>query len=130
MASADGRDRPEQLRRVARRQPSGLHAHASDGHLARRPHVRRPGLEWRARGVRAAPGHPVPLRRGGHRRSARRNNPRRVPEQQRLHRVRSALLRQRPRADMGSVGGLQGADGVFDNNDFVAFITRFFAGCG
>jgi len=31
-------------------------------------------------------------------------------------------------ADMGSAGGVAGADGVLDNNDFIAFINRFFAG--
>jgi len=28
-----------------------------------------------------------------------------------------------------STGGLPGPDGVYDNNDFVVFIDRFFAGC-
>ncbi|MFT3686579.1 MAG: PQQ-dependent sugar dehydrogenase [Phycisphaerales bacterium] len=34
---------------------------------------------------------------------------------------------QPPIADVGGVGGLVGADGQFDNNDFIAFITLFFA---
>jgi hypothetical protein len=32
-------------------------------------------------------------------------------------------------ADVGSVGGVPGADGHFDNNDFVVFIDMFFGGC-
>jgi len=32
------------------------------------------------------------------------------------------------RADMGGTGGVPGADGVLDNNDFVVFIDRFFNG--
>jgi 6-phosphogluconolactonase (cycloisomerase 2 family) len=30
--------------------------------------------------------------------------------------------------DLGKAGGLEGADGFLDNNDFIAFITYFFAG--
>ena len=30
-------------------------------------------------------------------------------------------------ADIGSAGGLPGSDGLLDNNDFIAFITAFFA---
>ena len=30
------------------------------------------------------------------------------------------------RADIGAQGGVRGADGVLDNNDFIAFITLFF----
>ena len=33
-----------------------------------------------------------------------------------------------PLADVGVAGGLPGADGAFDNNDFIAFIDFFFAG--
>jgi hypothetical protein len=33
------------------------------------------------------------------------------------------------RADIGIQGGLAGIDGLFNNNDFVVFITWFFAGC-
>ena len=32
-------------------------------------------------------------------------------------------------ADIGSQGGVVGPDGLLNNNDFVAFIDRFFAGC-
>ncbi|HZW06371.1 MAG TPA: VCBS repeat-containing protein [Phycisphaerales bacterium] len=32
-------------------------------------------------------------------------------------------------ADVGTTGGVPGADGRFDNNDFVVFIDMFFAGC-
>ncbi|HYC99582.1 MAG TPA: VCBS repeat-containing protein [Phycisphaerales bacterium] len=32
-------------------------------------------------------------------------------------------------ADVGSQGGVPGADGRFDNNDFVVFIDMFFSGC-
>lgn len=32
-------------------------------------------------------------------------------------------------ADLGVPGGGYGQDGVLDNNDFIAFIGRFFAGC-
>jgi hypothetical protein len=31
-------------------------------------------------------------------------------------------------ADVGSVGGFHGADGILDNNDFIVFIDLFFAG--
>ena len=34
-----------------------------------------------------------------------------------------------PRADYGGTGGQPGADGAFDNNDFVVFVDRFFDGC-
>ncbi|MBX9642092.1 MAG: immunoglobulin domain-containing protein, partial [Mycobacteriaceae bacterium] len=33
-------------------------------------------------------------------------------------------------ADIGGAGGLEPGDGVLDNNDFIVFITRFFAGDG
>ncbi|MDP1663018.1 MAG: GC-type dockerin domain-anchored protein, partial [Phycisphaerales bacterium] len=29
-------------------------------------------------------------------------------------------------ADVGTQGGVRGSDGLFDNNDFIAFITMFF----
>ena len=32
-------------------------------------------------------------------------------------------------ADFGVQGGLPGHDGLFDNNDFIAFINAFFDGC-
>jgi hypothetical protein len=32
-------------------------------------------------------------------------------------------------ADVGSQGGVPGADGQFNNNDFVVFIDMFFSGC-
>jgi hypothetical protein len=32
-------------------------------------------------------------------------------------------------ADIGTTGGLPGSDGHLDNNDFIAFINYFFAGC-
>ena len=32
-------------------------------------------------------------------------------------------------ADVGSAGGMPGPDGFLDNNDFIAFIEQFFAGC-
>ncbi|MBY0307994.1 MAG: PQQ-dependent sugar dehydrogenase [Phycisphaerales bacterium] len=35
---------------------------------------------------------------------------------------------QPPVADLGRQGGLEGADGQFDNNDFIVFINWFFAG--
>ncbi|MFT3687270.1 MAG: GC-type dockerin domain-anchored protein [Phycisphaerales bacterium] len=31
-------------------------------------------------------------------------------------------------ADLGSSGGLAGSDGALDNNDFIVFISAFFAG--
>ncbi|HZW07424.1 MAG TPA: GC-type dockerin domain-anchored protein [Phycisphaerales bacterium] len=34
-----------------------------------------------------------------------------------------------PLADVGCPGGVDAPDGHFDNNDFVVFIDRFFAGC-
>lgn len=34
------------------------------------------------------------------------------------------------RGDVGTVGGVPGSDGSFDNNDFVVYIDAFFAGCG
>ncbi|MBY0308490.1 MAG: hypothetical protein K2Q09_07085 [Phycisphaerales bacterium] len=32
-------------------------------------------------------------------------------------------------ADIGSARGEAGSDGSLDNNDFIAFINQFFAGC-
>jgi hypothetical protein len=46
--------------------------------------------------------------------------------------IAGLTLKQRPpacgAADLGSVGGLVGDDGVLDNNDFIAFVDLFFAG--
>ena len=32
-------------------------------------------------------------------------------------------------ADVGQQGGIPPGDGLYDNNDFVVFIDRFFSGC-
>ena len=32
-------------------------------------------------------------------------------------------------ADIGVQGGAPGADGLFDNNDFIVYINQFFTGC-
>ncbi|MBY0309407.1 MAG: hypothetical protein K2Q09_11745, partial [Phycisphaerales bacterium] len=42
--------------------------------------------------------------------------------------VAMLLLPARAVADIGRQGGLPGADGLYDNNDFIAFINAFFAG--